>query len=161
MQNPPPGPQGPHESPTGPMHPQQHTTQPVYPPQYPPQYLPQYPPQSVYPTQPGYPPPQQPLYPSLYPAPVPQNVYFQNQSFTTKAVIAFLLYWLGYIPGLIFNIMFLVEAHRIQGETGRTPSGYGCLWATLIGSLIPAVLLLMFILFIVAVIASNGGTTMY
>lgn len=75
-------------------------------------------------------------------------MYYQNQSFTGKAVAAFLLYWLGYIPGLIFNIMFLMEARRVEAETGRTPSGYGCLWATLIGSLIPAALFVSFCLLV-------------
>lgn len=140
MQNPPQEPQGPQGTQTGPIYPPQYPTQPT--PQYPPQYA-----------------PQQPAYPSLYPSPQPQNVYFQNQSFTNKAVIAFLLYWLGYVPGLIFNIMYLIEARRIEGETGRTPSGYGCLWATLIGSLVPAAILLMVCFLLFAAVVSSGAST--
>jgi uncharacterized membrane protein YqaE (UPF0057 family) len=136
MQNPPPHPQGPQTGPQGPSY----SPYPTQPTPYPPQY-----------------PPQQPTYPSLYPSPQSVNVYFQNQSFTNKAVIAFLLYWLGYVPGLIFNIMYLVEARRVESETGRTPSGYGCLWATLIGSLIPAVLFVGFCFLIFAAMAASGG----
>lgn len=77
----------------------------------------------------------------MYVAP-PQPVYFRNMSFTGKAVVAFLLYWLGYVPGLIFNIMFLNEANNVKKEIGRTPEGMGCLWATLIASLAPLVLFL-------------------
>jgi hypothetical protein len=86
-------------------------------------------------------------------------MYFQNQSFTTRAVIAFLLYWVGYVPGLIFNIMFLMEAQRVQRETGRTPSGYGCLWATLIGSLVPAGLFISFCFLVMMLSAAGGGAT--
>lgn len=93
--------------------------------------------------------------------PMPQQtLYYQNQSFTGKAVVAFLLYWLGYIPGLIFNIMFLNEARRVQNETGRTPSGYGCLWATLIGSILPALLFIAFCVvpLILSAIGAAGGS---
>jgi hypothetical protein len=75
----------------------------------------------------------------MYAAPV-QTTYVRNMSFTGKAVGAFLLYFLGYIPGLIFNIVFLNEANNVKKEIGRTPEGMGCLWATLIGSLVPLVL---------------------
>lgn len=117
---------------------------PQYPqyPQYPPQPLQDYPPQ----------PPQYPRY-----SPQTQVMYYQNQSFTGKAVAAFLLYWLGYIPGLIFNIMFLMEARRVETETGRTPSGYGCLWATLIGSLIPAALFVSFCLLVMISSSLSGA----
>src|SRR5215469_455613 len=126
--------------------------QPTYPPNpYPPQptYTPATPPppaQAYVPrpmsTQPypptTYPPNQYPSGPMQpYGQPQPQVIYTQNQSFTGKAVIAYLLYFLGYVPGLIFNIMFINEANRVQKETGRTPSGVGCLWATLIASILP------------------------
>ena len=97
----------------------------------PPGYHPPQPPAGYYARpQPGYYPPQPA--PAYYPAPgqpaygVPsQSVYFQNVSFTGKAVVAFLLYFLGYIPGLIFNILFLNEAHRVGNETGKAPAGVG------------------------------------
>ncbi len=134
--------------------------QPNYPPASQPLRYPQYPQQSSPLNYPQYPPPSQPLqypqypqqtsyppypqqgpqypHPAMYVAP-PQPVYIRNTSFTGKAAVAYLLYWVGYIPGLIFNIMFLNEANNIKKETGRTPEGMGCLWATLIGSLSPAV----------------------
>ncbi len=153
--------------------PQSQTNQPQYPahPVQPPTYPPQYPTQPVQPTYPPQYPAQPPTYPPQYPqyapqyppplgyqAPQSQSVYFQNQSFTTKAVIAFLLYWLGYVPGLTFNIMFLMEAHRVQRETQRTPSGLGCLWATLVGGLIPLIGFgFVVFLIIIGMIAAAGA----
>jgi hypothetical protein len=91
----------------------------------------------------------------MYAAPV-QPVYYRNLSFTGRAVIAFLLYFLGYIPGLIFNIMFLHEATNVQKETGRTPEGMGCLWATLIGSLAPLILLIA-LCSLLGIVGALGG----
>jgi hypothetical protein len=85
------------------------------------------------------------------------TVYYQNQSFTGKAVLAFLLYWVGYVPGLIFNIMFISEARRVEAETGRTPSGMGCLWTTLIASLIPAVMFISICTLLIIGMAASGA----
>jgi hypothetical protein len=92
----------------------------------------------------------------MYAAPV-QQVYYRNMSFTGKAVVAFLLYWVGYIPGLIFNIMFLNEANNVKKETGRTPEGMGCLWATLISSLLPALAIVGICLMIAFAGALSGA----
>jgi hypothetical protein len=94
-----------------------------------------------------------------YGMPATTVVYTQNQSFTGKAVVAYLLYFLGYVPGLIFNIMFLNEANRVQKETGRTPSGVGCLWATLIASVAPLVFFgfIFFVVILGAIAAAGSG----
>lgn len=76
-------------------------------------------------------------------------------SFTNKAVLTFFLYWLAYIPGLIFNIMYLNEANNIKKETGRTPEGMGCLWATLIGSFVPVLFVCMIVF--ISIIVSAGA----
>lgn len=129
---------------------------PQYPQPYPQQY-PHYPPAQQYPPQPqpypgygyGY---------GAQPQPMMTTTYTRNMSFTGKAVIAFLLYFLGYIPGLIFNVMFLNEANNVGKEIGRTPEGTGCLWATLIGSLVP---LLGFLAFCVLLAGLIGGTAQH
>ena len=119
-------------------------------------------PYQTYPSQPlpapqNDPPP--PTYPGqLYPAQPPKVISTWNQSFTGKAVIAFLLYFLFYIPGLIANIMFIAQANRVRKETGRTPSGVGCLWATLVVSIIPlGTVLAIMALFILQLISSAGS----
>jgi hypothetical protein len=109
--------------------------------------------------------PSQPLHvlrndqlPPTYAAQRPQVISPRNQSFTGKAVIAFLLYFLFYIPGLIVNIMFISQANRVRKETGQTPSGIGCLWTTLIVSVIPlATVLVIFALYILHLISSTGS----
>jgi hypothetical protein len=96
--------------------------------------------------------------PQRYPAQQPKVSSTRNQSFTGKAVIALLLYFLFYIPGLIVNIMFISQANRVRKETGQTPSGIGCLWATLVVSIIPlAAVLVIVTLFILQLISSAGS----
>jgi hypothetical protein len=55
-----------------------------------------------------------------------------TRSYTTPAVITLFLYLVLGIPGLIANIVYLVEARKTKMITGTTPDGYGCLWALLI-----------------------------
>ena len=57
--------------------------------------------------------------PGAYPAPVP--------SFRTNAVIAFVLYLLFFLPGLIASAVWWNEARKVERRTGRTPPGKGCL----------------------------------
>jgi hypothetical protein len=110
-------------------------------------------PYQTYPSQPLHAPRNDQVLPT-YPAQQPKVVSIRNQSFTSKAVIAFLLYFLFYIPGLIVNIMFISQANRVRKETGQTPSGIGCLWATLIVSIIPlATVLVIITLFILQLIS--------
>jgi hypothetical protein len=54
------------------------------------------------------------------------------QSFTTPAVICMVLYCTLWLPGLIANIVYLVEARKARTLTEATPQGYGCLWALLL-----------------------------
>jgi Na+-translocating ferredoxin:NAD+ oxidoreductase RnfD subunit len=54
------------------------------------------------------------------------------KSYTTPAVITLVLYCVMWVPGLIANIVYLVEANKTKQITGVTPDGYGCLLALLI-----------------------------
>jgi hypothetical protein len=77
----------------------------------------------------------------------PMNQYQQWQiqgqftkSYTTPAVITLVLYCVLWIPGLIANIVYLVEANKTREITGTNPDGYGCLWALLITiCIVPAI----------------------
>lgn len=85
------------------------------------------------------------------------TTYTRSSSFTNKAVIAFLLYFLGWVPGLIFNIMYLNEANNVRKELGRDPEGIGCLWATLIGSLAPLAVFALCAFWIIAAGVLGGA----
>lgn len=151
------------------------TSYPSQSPQQPPTYPSQgqYPPQQAYPLPPqAYPsqgpqgtyygtptpyPPQQSAYPQPYPAqPMVVTTYTRSTSFTNKAVISFLLYFMGWLPGIIFNVMYLNEANNVKKELGRTPEGMGCLWATLAGGIVP---LIGFCVICALMSAAMGGTT--
>lgn len=69
-----------------------------------------------------------------------------TKSYTTPAIITLILYIFLWIPGLIANILYLIEANKTKTITGRTPDGYGCLWLLLIVvCFVPAVSTLSFL----------------
>ena len=49
------------------------------------------------------------------------------QSFTTKAVLVLVLYWMFWIPGLIANYLFYREARQTERIAGTSLPGTGCL----------------------------------
>jgi hypothetical protein len=53
--------------------------------------------------------------------------------------------------------MFINEANRVQKETGRTPSGVGCLWATLIASIVPLIVVGFCAFYVIAAIIAAGA----
>ncbi len=55
-----------------------------------------------------------------------------SKSFTTPAIFTLILYFFGWVPGLIANIVYFNEANAIQKRTGKEPEGKGCLLALLI-----------------------------
>ena len=65
-----------------------------------------------------------------------------TKSFTGKAVLTLVLYFLLWFPGLIANILFYKEAREVKRVTGYAPQGMGCLSAMFWGSLIPFILLI-------------------
>ena len=64
-------------------------------------------------------------------------------SYTGKAVAVLLLYFCGYLPGLICNIIFPVEASNTRKQFGRSPQGMSLLTILLILALtiVPAIVL--------------------
>jgi hypothetical protein len=75
-----------------------------------------------------------------------RRIAMAGSSFTGKAVITLVLYWIFYVPGLIANILFYKEAREVKRVTGRAPQGMGCLsvmfWAL-------PVLILLFVLVLI------------
>lgn len=69
-----------------------------------------------------------------------------QKSYVTPALITFVLYCVFYIPGLIFNIIFLNEAEKTARIAGEKPSGMGCLQVMLY---IQALVVVLFLLIMV------------
>lgn len=81
-----------------------------------------YPPDDFYPPGDYYPPDdQQP----------PEWIYIFMPSYSGKAFLTFILYFCGYLPGLVVNIALLLEAFDTKDRFGRSPDGLGCLVALL------------------------------
>jgi len=60
-----------------------------------------------------------------------------NKSFTGKAWLTWALYYVGlFLVGLVFNIVYLNEANKVQEVTGQAPPGKGCLVYLLVVQLI-------------------------
>ncbi len=70
-----------------------------------------------------------------------------NKSFVGKAWLTFALYYFGVgILGLIFNIVYLREAKKVEDITGFAPSGKGCLvWLLILQGIGFAILILALI----------------
>ncbi|MBN1807783.1 MAG: hypothetical protein JW909_01860 [Planctomycetes bacterium] len=50
-----------------------------------------------------------------------------GESYTARAFFTLLLYWVGYLPGLIANMVWLSAARREQRDYGGDVKGKGCL----------------------------------
>lgn len=136
--------------------PQNQPQQPQQQPQYPTQPTP-YPPPAQYPPYPQYaPPPQYPQYPPQYSQPlqppVDMNIHhsfaprtYYNLDFTGNAWVCVGLYTAFWIPGLVMSFVYLMQARRVQRETGQQVFGMGCLWTTLILGIIPVALVLFIV----------------
>jgi len=70
------------------------------------------------------------------------------KSYTTPAILTLVLYIFLWIPGLIANIVYLIEANKTKRITGRTPDGYGCLLAMLCFVALPPALFVLIVVFI-------------
>jgi hypothetical protein len=56
-----------------------------------------------------------------------EYVLVKQQDYTTMAVITLVLYWVGYLPGLLVNIWLWYQANQEEKATGIAPAGKGCL----------------------------------
>ena len=65
----------------------------------------------------------------------------QNKSYVSAAIITFVAYLFFWLPGVIFNIMYLQDARKNADVAGHSLPGTGCLWIRLIVNVVPALLL--------------------
>jgi hypothetical protein len=82
----------------------------------------------------------------------------RQKSYVGAAVLTFLLYCLGYLPGLIVNCLYLDDARKTAKVAGVTPTGVGCLWLMLVLGLLPLVLLLLIIGSCIAAVPAMRST---
>lgn len=87
-------------------------------------------------------------YPPQYPQ-QPAPVYRPQKSYLTEAIIALVLYYLGFgIIGLIANIMFLNNANRDERQ-GVDVENKGCLqvllWVHVIGMILGCIGMIIFL----------------
>ena len=107
--------------------------------------------------QPPMQPPQQQQYLNNWQPPLAsqyQQWQIQGQftrSYTTPAIITLVLYIFMWIPGLIANIVYLLEAQKTKDITGTNPDGYGCLIALLWVFVGAPVAWLVFVIFVALV----------
>jgi hypothetical protein len=59
----------------------------------------------------------------------------QQKSYVGAAITTFVAYLFFWLPGVIFNIMYINDARRMQKIAGRGLPGVGCLWILLIVNL--------------------------
>lgn len=78
----------------------------------------------------------------------------QNKSFVGAAFITLFCYWLFYLPGFIFNIMYLMDAHKSAKMAGQTLPGTGCLWILLLLHTVG----LAIVCLVIAVVIGVAGT---
>lgn len=55
-----------------------------------------------------------------------------SRDYTTPAILTLVLYFVFWIPGLIANIVYFMQASQDEKITGHSPQGKGCLLAMLI-----------------------------
>jgi hypothetical protein len=89
---------------------------------------------------------------------LPMQAFAGVPDFTTKAVITAILYALLWLPGVVANILWWLEAHRVKKQSGIEPTGYGCLlWMFIIFVAIPSAIAgILLLLVLIAGISLTG-----
>ena len=59
-----------------------------------------------------------------------------NKSYVTAAIITFVAYIFFWLPGVIFNVMYINDARRSQQAAGHSLPGVGCLYFLLVVNLL-------------------------
>ncbi|TVR71581.1 MAG: hypothetical protein EA415_11115 [Sphaerobacteraceae bacterium] len=55
-----------------------------------------------------------------------------TRDYTTPAVITLILYFVCWLPGIIANVIYYLQAQKDEAMIGRAPQGKGCLLALLL-----------------------------
>lgn len=79
-----------------------------------------------------------------------------TRDYTTPAVITLILYFVCWLPGVIANVIYYLQARQDEALVGREPQGKGCLLALLIvmNAFIIIGVLLYCVLFFFGMVAS-------
>ncbi len=78
-----------------------------------------------------------------------------QRSYVLPAVLVLVLYFVMYIPGLIANIVFYLQASSDEQLVGRPPEGKGCLLGLLIlGVIVPVVAICAAVVFLFGMVAA-------
>ncbi len=64
-----------------------------------------------------------------------QRAVASNKSYVGAAIITFVAYCFFWLPGIIFNVMYINDARRSQQVAGHNLPGVGCLYLLLIVNL--------------------------
>ena len=71
-----------------------------------------------------------------------------TRTYVTPAVITLVLYFVFWLPGLVANIVYYMQASNDQALVGRAPEGKGCLVALLVLFVgIPVLVIAFFVVF--------------
>lgn len=70
--------------------------------------------------------------PPTHPASETEIAIARQKSYVGSAIITLIAYWFFWLPGLIFNIMYINDAKRSQAIAGHKLPGVGCLWILLL-----------------------------
>ncbi len=98
--------------------------------------------------------------PNQYPAPQ-APMYRPEKSYMGESLLTLVLYWVGFFPGLIANILFLNNANRDE-RMGLLVRNKGCLqvllWVNIIGGVLGCIVLgILMATGTLAAILSNAG----
>ncbi len=69
----------------------------------------------------------------------------EQKDYYVHAWATFMLYFLGWLPGLIFNLLVLSRARKDGRIIGKGMSGVGCLWLLLIMNVVIPALIILFV----------------
>ena len=84
-----------------------------------------------------------------------------GRDYTTPAIITLVLYFVLWIPGIIANVVYFMQASQDEKITGHAPQGKGCLLAMLIALAgIPAIALVIFCAFWLIIAGASGASSM-
>jgi hypothetical protein len=81
----------------------------------------------------------------------------RSKSYTGAAILTLFLYCLIWIPGLIANILYLIEAHRMENLARRSLPGVGCLWILLVMNLVAPIFVCVISFFVLIVVNALGS----
>ena len=79
-----------------------------------------------------------------------------TRDYTTPAVVTLILYFICWLPGIVANIIYYMQARQDEAAVGREPQGKGCLlWLLIVmnGLIVLSVLAYCMMFFVFGVAA--------